>query len=495
MVRNNDDATDFESWSTDRLTEFINENAPVAAGLDDDYADLRDEMQAEVEAAVAELKARNTPTTIEDLTDDDHYLRHVTETSTEFSGRHDRAVRTEVVDDTVVHRVFEAASTEADDESLSWSRVYYGSCPACGDDVDEDADDGAQYVETWSCESCAWEVRRASTDYKARPLWSKTTYPHDFDDEPDVDFEKVVDGFEDEDEPRTRAANLMRDLWLGVKANAVGTIKDAAYVSAEYEDEEKVEDAYVDTFECGKCGDHRDAPAKKSHPVFGDVCPACEDVEVWSVEDADLPEDVVDRMNDHKSFNKSTITDVLRDVLFYGNFVATVDDHRDDGGMFAIDTDDVEPEDVPAIKTGEQGRHGTGRGDGKAGTGFRRPGGAAHNRRYWRTFVRDAWETGLIERADDGDVDFDAPGARWSATEKGREVFDAIARCETCGDAYKPYLRISRYKVGRSYKTDYKLTTACPTCDAKNSEPVGAMVIESSSSEWSLIELEGVAYE
>jgi hypothetical protein len=158
--------------------------------------------------------------------------------------------------------------------------------------------------------------------------------------------------------------------------------------------------------------------------------------------------------------------------------------------------DDVDPGDVPPIKTGKQGRRDMGQGrGGRPGTGLRRPHGFAHNNRYFRTVLRDAEDTGLIARVGDDDADVDTEGLRWEATDKGRRVFDDLSRCRTCGDKRVPMLRTSHYNVGRKTKTDRTLTTACPTCDDLRSGSDGALVLESSGSDWSLSDLPGVAYD
>lgn len=546
MVRHTDADADVdpEDWDEDRLLDYIGEVGPLAAELPDgEYAEPV--LSANVEAVVAELKARKgndvetdgghltgddrSPSDaevdfgesvdafedavgkavadggqdpVDEAVDGDHYLRHADDESSTFRIRHDRSVRTRVDDGDVVHTIVESVDDDAHTQSLSWSRTYFDRCPACGEDVDGDADDGDTYVETWSCEACPWELRRASDgvpntvadDTRSRPLWSKTTYPHDFDDDADVDFESVAES----SDTKAEAANLIRDLYLSLKAKALGTFNDAAYVSSEWEgegdDREKVADAYIDTTECGKCGDVVDAPATSDHAHFGDVCPACEGATVWSVDDADLPDDVVDRMADHKTFGKSNIVALLRDVMYWGNYVAAVDD-RKDSTMFDAD-DDVDPDDVPPVKTGKQGRRDMGMGKGgRPGTGLRRPNGFAHNNRYFRTVLRDAEDTGLIRRVqDDPHADVDDPDLRWEATDTGRRVFDELSRCATCGEKRVPMLRSSSYKVGRSVKKDHSLTTACPTCDDLRSGSDGMLVLESSGSDWSLSELPGVAY-
>lgn len=536
---------DVESYTTEYLTDYINDAAPVAANLPDgEYG--KAQITANVEAAIAELKARKSngvstdggeddtddeshltggdrePSDAErgfgetvdgfesavadavatdggkdpvdeaidaEVGDDDHYLRHVTDEESTFKVRHDRAIQTRAEDGEVVHTVFESAA-DGHHESLSWSRGYFSACPVCDADVDKESDDGDAYVETWSCAECPWSLRRASdTDPHAiegeyKPLWSKTTTPHDFDDEPGVDFDTVVEG----SDSKAEAANLIRELTLSVKSKATGTFKDAAYVSAEYDGKvgddgtEKVAEAFIDTFECGHCGDEVEAPAKRSHKVFGDVCPECEDVTVWSVEDADLPEDVADKMDTHKSFNASKIVALLRDVKHWGNFVAAVNDDKD-------------ADEVTGIKTGKGGQIGVTAGGGRKGTGLRRPSGFAHNFTHFRTCLRDAEDTGLIERVNREDSDVDDPNVRWVATDKGDRVFAELARCETCGDRVVPMLRTSTYTVRRRTKRDRTLTTACPTCDDLRSKREGGMVLESSATDWSLSELPGVEYD
>jgi len=518
----------------DALATYINDVAPVAANLPDgEYG--KDQLTANAEAAIAEFQDRHgiDPTddetshltggdrepsdaevdfgeTVDDFedavadavatdggtspvdeaveaaddVDDDHYLTDVTDEPSTFSGRHERMTKTTVVDGTVAHTIFESAADDADTESLRWSRPYFASCPVCDADVDKTTDDGDQHVEEWDCTACVWSHRRAtdgvpnavSDDQRARPLWSKTVYPHDFDDDPDIDFDKAYDGADTDAD----AANMIRSLWLNIKQTTpTKTFADDAYVSPEYDDDmNKTADAYFETFACGRCGDEREAPAKRTHEHFGDVCPACEDATVWSIDDADLPDDVVDRMNTHKSFSVSKITKLLRDVNFWGNYVAAVND-------------DVDLDDVGAIKTGKGGKIAVVAGAGKKGSGLRRPKGAAYDFAHFRTLLRDAAETGIVEQVGDGDVD--DPNTAWKPTDKGREVFDQIARCETCGETNVPMKRVSTYSAGRRSQKDTTLTVACPACDDLRSDAGGPF--ESSSSNWSLSSLPGVAYD
>jgi len=486
MVRTNPDVN-VESWSTDRLANYINDTAPTAAALGDDDPGAA-QITANVEAAIDELRSRRDVATdggtvdeptIEDVTDDE-WLTHVTDDTTTFSLRHERSTRTVVEDGEAVHKIVESAADDANPASVSWSRPYFTRCPACGDDVEktrEGDEDDDQYVETWSCEACAWSHRRASTasphrtdDVDAKPIWSTTTFPHDAIDKPDdtVDFDKLVDGFDDEDDPKGKAANLMRDLTLSVKAKATGTFEDAAYVSAEYDDDSnKTAEAYIDTVECARCGDVVEAPAATKHAHFGEVCPACEDATVWSVDDADLPEDVVDRMGDHKTFSRSNIVSYLKDVAFFGAYVAEVSDDEDAGGF-------------DGIKTGKGGKIGVQAGTGRKGTGLRRPKGAAHNQAHFRTVLRDLVDTGLVDKSP-ADADVDDPNAHYTITDKGRDVLSELARCETCGESHDVFVRRSTYKAGRRTEKSSTLTTGCKACgDAEGYTP-GAMVIESSS--------------
>jgi hypothetical protein len=503
MTETTEADVDVERFSTARLAAYINEVAPVAANLPDD-APAVDTLRANAEAAIAEFRARNAvadggEVTVDAVLDDehgdrDHYLRHVSDSDTTFMVRHERNTHTTVEDGQIVHKVVESYDRDAPVESLSFAgRV---TCPVHGGhEAEYDDDHTARH--TCPEDDCPFEVvvgRRMTdrddvdpTDADA-PTFYRATIP---DDGVSTDFEDVdeweakVDDYEDDD--LTTFANVVRTLAL---EKYVGAVNDKAHVSPEYDDDmNKTAEAYVDTFECSRCGDEWETPAKKTHEHFGDVCPSCEGATVWSVDDADLPDDVEARMSEHKSFDANHITSLLRDVIYWGNYVAGVD-AATDGGMFDSD-DEVDPEDVGPVKTGEQGRVSTGRGDtGKPGTGLRRPKGFAHKFRYFRTVLRDAEDTGLIARADDRDTDVDDPDAAWVATDKGRDVFDALSTCPTCGADKVPMLRTSHYSAGRRTEVSRSLGLSCPSCDDTHSAGTGM-----SSNGWNLTNLPGVDYD
>ena len=531
MARHTDAAdVDPTRMNDDQLVEYINSVAPVAAGLPDgEYGE--EVLTANAEAAIDEFRSRNgidgddetshltgddrDPSDAEvafgetvddfedavadavatdggrdpivDATPDDHYLRDVDDHESEFKKRHTRAVRTRVDDDgRVIHTIFETVGDDVDDASIRWSRPYFGSCPACDADVDIDRTTGDQYVEDFECSAgCGWSLRRAATgptnphtdDVDGRPLWSKKTVPHDFENDTDVDASDFVNDEYD----ITDASNLVRTLYLDVRQKALGTFADDAYVSAERDDDgDVVEPSHISTFECGSCGDVRETPAKRTHAHFGDVCPACEDATVWSIDDADLPDDVEARMSEHKTFNPTKIRSLLRDVMYWSNYVAA-------------SNDDTDPEDVGPIQTGAGGKIGVVAGSGRPGTGLRRPKGFAHDFAHFRTVLRDAVDTGLITRADDADTDVDDENAAWEATDKGRDVFDQIARCTTCGSRLVPARRVSSYTSGGGYsQKDASLTTTCPSCDKSSSRDTGALVLESSTGDTAYLPLPGV---
>jgi hypothetical protein len=469
MVRSTTEAA-FESYTTEALAEFINDAAPVAANLDDDYASARDAIRAEVEAALAVFKRRNEPVTdggsvpVDEFVDDeDDYRAHVTDEDTDdYKIRHARNVRTRVVDGEVVHYVTESYDRDADVDSLSFSgRV---SCAAHGRTGRTRGDD---HTVRHACDECAFEVavgyRRDEDETGAEaPTFYRAVVPDAILDEPDVDLWSHVDDDADEDDVAT-IANMVRTLSLD---RYVGAIDDAAYVSAEYDDDHnKTEDAYLDIRTCDRCGDDVEAPALRKHAHFGDVCRACEDATVWSVDDADLPDDVVERMGDHKTFSASNIVRYLKDVAFFGDFVASVNDDVD-----AFD----------GIKTGKGGERGV-YGGGRKGTGLRRPNGAAHGQAHFRTVLRDLVDTGLVDRTDGDDTDVDDPNAHFVITDKGRDVLSELARCETCGDTLDVFVRHSTYKVGRRTKRSRSLTIGCKACgDADGTTAGGAMVLDSS---------------
>ena len=535
MVRHTDADFDPEPLTTDELAAYINEVAPIAANLPDgEYAEPV--LTANAEVAIAEFRDRHgitvdgddhltgddrdpsdaerafgdTVDAFEDAVADavatdggksrvdaaidaevgegvDHYLRHVEPEEYDIKIRHAGSIRTEVVDDVVVHKVVESVDPDAHGDSVSFSKGSY-TCPVHDREhaesdrtVDEDDEQiRVDYTCTGDDGACPFEatavMRRGefdTPDYK-RPEFIRLTIPHVFDDDTfDADrFESLVDAADHGDEDdRTAVANMIRRLAV----DDIKVIYDSAYVKAEWEHDddgtptEKTADAYIDSYECDRCGDEHDAGTERSHPHFGTVCPACEDATVWSPDDADLPDDVVDRMNDHKTFSVGNIVGLLRDVKHYPNYVARLSNDSD-GGMFGVDEDDVDPDDVGPIHTGKQGRRSMGRGDWERGTGLRRStDGVFNGMSNWRTLLSDAVDTGLITRADDADdVADEDTNARWVTTDKGDAVWSELARCKTCGGERKPYANKSHYQAGRRSESSVSLVTKCPSCDAKS---------------------------
>ena len=536
MVRHTEPDVEVEEWSTDRLLSYIGEVGPIAADLPEgEYA--QPILNANVEAAVAELKARRGIETdggedrdhltgddrepseaevdfgetvdefedavaeavtdggkskIDAVVDDehgdaDHYLRHVTDDDYDHKIRHTGTIRTEVEDGYVVHRITEDYDDDADGESLRWSMVP--KCPIHGneDRTKEYDQAGDLRLLRWSCDgddgACPFEATQAEPrghheddypegvkygepDYE-RPLWFRVTEPHDFEgDEENFDASKFEEWAEESDDVED-LANALRTM----KVRNKGMVADAAYVRAEYDgdgpiDGDKIADAYVDTFECDRCGAEHDVGAEKSHPAHDDpVCRACEDDPVWSVDDADLPDDVEALFDEYASVTPSKVVGYLRDVRYWGRYKAAAIEHADDpSGMFTVDTtpDEVDPEDVPPCPTGKQGERRVD-GMGKPGTGFRRPDGPAHGDSNWRVVLREVAAADLIERVDDEDEDFDHPKARWETTDKGDAVFDELSRCEWCGARKTGHLWKHTYKVSRyNTSTDYDLITRCP---------------------------------
>lgn len=473
MVRTNPDV-DVESFTTDRLCDFINDAGPVAANLPDD-APAADQITANVEAAIDELRSRRTVTatdggtadddakTVADFFDDDEWQANVTDKSTDHKIRHKRSTRTRVEDGVVVHKVVEQYADDAAAESLSFKGKT--RCPVDDHDTERDIS-GDDNVVRFRCreDGCPFEAAVGRRDEGVdTPTFFRVTVPDDaIEQAGTIDF---ADAAADKDDDDTEVlANAVRTLSLG---RYVGGVNDKAHVSAEYDDDHnKTADAYIDTTECARCGDEVEAPATKTHAHFGEVCPSCEDAKVWSPDDADLPDDVEDRMGEHKTFNRSNIVAFLRDVAFYGDYVARMSD-EDDAGF-------------DGIKTGKQGKrdaHAMGRG--RKGTGLRRPNGAAHGKRHFRTVLRDLVDTDLIERTDDGDTDVDDPNAHFVITDKGRDVLRSLARCETCGDTHGVFVRHSTYKAGRRTKKSTSLSIGCDACD-HSTAPSGAMVLDSS---------------
>lgn len=430
--------------------------------------------------------SRDAPTLDDRVTsfvgDDDHYLRHITDTDSTFSGRHERHVETEVTaEGFVVHNVIEAYDQDAHGESLSWKRTLHsGSCPTCdaGElDYTDRREDG-RYVESVECDTCPYTARTASVDAPMgdadylKPVFYRATVPHNFENEPDVDWDEMREDLEG-DADVSDLANIVRSLAL---RKHIGRVNDAAYDS-----DEKA----IQTVECGHCGDEVETPAVETHAYYGDVCPDCADVTVWSPDEADLPDDVTDRMDTHATFTPTKVVKVLRDALYYDAYKRTNID------------DEEKAERVPeGITTGRGGRiDAQGLGRGQKGTGLRRPSGPFHGEQHWRTILKDAKETGLIQRADDADVDDEHKDARWTATDKGREVFDALARCETCGGEKRPYKRTRTYQTkGRYTKKDSHLTLVCADCDQMQSRSKG-MTVASSTGQFGHSKLDGVDYD
>lgn len=404
-------------------------------------------------------------TTTDDRFDDDEWQANVTDTTTTFKIRHERSTRTYVDDDgNVVHEVVEDYDDDAPAESLTFAGKT--RCPVDGHGHERDIS-GDDNVVRHTCDDdeCPFYAAVGRRDGVAdTPTFYRVVVPDDgIDTAGTIDFADHIDDVDDPDDVET-LANAVRTLSLG---RYVGGVNDKAHVSAEYDDDHnKTAEAYIDTTECARCGAEVEAPATKKHAHFGDVCPECEDATVWSPDDADLPDDVDAKMNEHKSFNRGNIVAFLRDVAFYGDYVDAVTDDEDAGGF-------------DGIKTGKQGkRDAYAMGRGRAGTGLRRPNGAAHGKRHFRTVLRDLVDTGLVDRTDDGE-DVDDPNAHFVITDKGRDVLRELARCETCGDTHDVFVRHSTYKAGRKTKRSTSLSIGCDACD-HSTAPAGAMVLDSS---------------
>jgi hypothetical protein len=416
---------------------------------------------------------------------EDHYLRHVTDEETPFSGRHHRHVTTRVTDEGfIVHNIIESADSEAAPESLNWRQtIPAGSCKFCDSELETDqttTDDRRVYTST--CPTCPFSVRMAevSADYGSRwdktPQFYRATIPHNFSNDPDVDWSDIRANKKATAEV-SDLANLMRALYL---ESYLGRIRDKAYDSDTRE---------ISTVECGSCGDTVETPAAREHPYFGMVCPDCDGETVWTIEDADLPEDVRQKMDKHASFSRASVRRLLHEVRYNAEYKRT--------RARKADADADEIQNIPdGIKTGTGGEiDAQGLGRGSPGTGLRSPGSVFHDNPHWRTLLGDAIETGLIEQSNPS-VDPEESSARWTLTDKGADVLAELNHCETCGGALKPYLRMSIYKNSPTAKSlrSSRLTSACPTCDVSPSSN-GAALTLSSSSQSKLLTLDGIDYE
>jgi hypothetical protein len=532
------------TMSTDQLIQYIDRVAQTAANLPDgEYAEPV--LTANAEVAIAELKSRNPygvdrddtadaddhlnaddreptdaergfgdtvdafETAVADAVTDggdtdpveakvdahsdadtEHFLRDAEPEQYDIKIRHDGSIRTVVEDGTVVHKVVEQYSDDADGESLSHAPptcpVHDGHRNRERTRVDDDGIIRLRYTcdgDDGDCPFDATIALRAGTagddvddglpsyddpDYE-RPLWYRATIPHDFDDEFDAaSYSDLVDA---SDNNRTEVAQTFRR--LSVNRN-VERIRDAAYNKAQYNDDgKKTADRYIDTFDCARCGDTHDAGAEHDHPAHDDpVCIDCKDDRVWSVDDADVPDDVADVFDEYASVTPTKVRSLLTDVAWWQEFIASArEDASGDGGMFTVNTydDDVDPDDIAPCPTGKQGVRKV-QGHGSPGTGFRRPDGFAHGDAHFRTVIRKAREVGLIERVDgNDDADFDDPNARWDITDKGTEVLHELAVCPWCGDRLRPTLRVHTYKISRyNTTTDRELTLRCP-CGCRDS--------------------------
>ena len=415
---------------------------------------------------------------------EDHYLRHVSDEDSTFSGRHQRHVTTRVTDEGfIVHNIIESADSEAAPESLTWRlTVPAGPCKFCDSDLETDqttTDDRRVYTST--CPTCPFSVRMAEVSAEYGSRWDKTpqfyraTIPHNFSNDPDVDWADIRANKKASAEV-SDLANLMRSLYL---EKYLGRIRDKAYDSDTKD---------ISTVECGACGTTVEEPASKTHPYYGTVCPDCEGMTVWNIEDADLPTDVRAKMNEHASFSRADVRRLLFAVRYNAEYKRTRARKAD------ADPEDIET--IPAgIKTGKGGEiDAQGLGRGTPGTGLRRPGEVFHNNPHWRTLLGDAVETGLIEQSNPS-VDAEEQNARWTLTDKGADVLAALNKCESCGEPLKPYLRMSIYKnnPGSKAMRSARLTSACPTCDVSSNQS-GAALTLSASSQSKLLTLDGIDY-
>jgi len=472
MVRPTDADLQAANWTTDRLATYINRTAPVAADLTDDDP-AADVIRANVRVAIDAFRDRadaaprtvtdggtDDTTDVSDIVDDDAWPAHVADTDTTFKLRHDRRITTEVTDGDIVHRVVESFADDAASESVTHCGAVH--CPHDDHAATRDVS-GDDNVERFDCPDCQFDAAVAYRPGSNTPSWYRATIPHAAVST-DASFDP--DDYDDAD-ATTQAAKISRHLAID---RYVSTVRDAAYVSPEYDDNgDKTADAYIDTTACARCGDEVETPAVRTHAHFGDVCAACEDATVWSPDDADIPDDVRARMSEHKTFTRNRIVRYLRDVAFWGDYVAA-------------QADDVDADDTN-IKTGRGGKRAvTAAGNGTKGTGLRRPDGAAHGDAHFRTTLSDLVDTGLITRADGRDTDVDDPNAEWAMTDTGRDVLSELGRCETCGDTLSVFDRRSTYKAGRRTEHDSRLSLGCKSCGDADGTTTGTFVIDASSS-------------
>lgn len=153
-----------------------------------------------------------------------------------------------------------------------------------------------------------------------------------------------------------------------------------------------------------------------------------------------LPEDIRDALT-KKAFSPGSLRKLLRDTYYMG-----------------------------PISVGRGGWRGA-LGNGKPGTGMRRPDGALYNfPRSWRyAALERALNLGLIVHA----------GAGFCATERGVAVLNRIDVCPDCGERRVPGIR-STYYVGdpnsEGHQESHRLVTYCPDCGGRGYGGAGSSV-------------------
>lgn len=178
-------------------------------------------------------------------------------------------------------------------------------------------------------------------------------------------------------------------------------------------------------------------------------------------ETAKLPDDVANRHS--KTFDLRGITAILRDTYYLG-----------------------------PIKVGKGGYHGV-HGDGKPGTGLRRPSGALYNKpeNIRVSILNKAEETGLIKclnpDADEASGDLVGRyGSRvYAATDRGADLLRELVRCEDHDEDPEPFIETSHYQAGTRHETSSRLVLRCASCrssSGREDDPMaGSMIIEESS--------------